>query len=99
MGTHPIFESDFDCLTECQNKSQLLHFSQSNHQKNANRRFLMKSQRKLLVLIRENRQLCQKRKLMSSKKNQKFPTLKWTRNISRNLISLIRFAYLDILKW
>merc|ERR1711892_141493 len=23
MGTHPIFESDFDCLTECQNPAHL----------------------------------------------------------------------------
>merc|ERR1711868_28682 len=23
MGTHPIFESDFDCLTECSNWSKL----------------------------------------------------------------------------
>merc|ERR1712176_1013192 len=23
MGTHPIFESDFDCLTECQSKSHV----------------------------------------------------------------------------
>jgi len=22
MGTHPIFESDFDCLTECQKRKQ-----------------------------------------------------------------------------
>jgi len=24
MGTHPIFESDFDCLTECRESSQIL---------------------------------------------------------------------------
>merc|ERR1712176_1535046 len=29
MGTHPIFESDFDCLTECQN--QLLTGSRMNY--------------------------------------------------------------------
>merc|ERR1711868_57396 len=23
MGTHPIFESDFDCLTECQNRKMI----------------------------------------------------------------------------
>merc|ERR1712037_348077 len=29
MGTHPIFESDFDCLTECRSKYKLLREKKS----------------------------------------------------------------------
>jgi len=28
MGTHPIFESDFDCLTDCRDHSSNLRLSQ-----------------------------------------------------------------------
>jgi len=27
MGTHPIFESDFDCLTDCQNWKKMAKLS------------------------------------------------------------------------
>merc|ERR1712212_1075577 len=32
MGTHPIFESDFDCLTECLEELSGCHFSGGHHQ-------------------------------------------------------------------
>jgi len=30
MGTHPIFESDFDCLTECRNKVRVKKEGEQN---------------------------------------------------------------------
>merc|ERR1711962_983864 len=60
MGTHPIFESDFDCLTEynkiChqQNLKQLLkklkHF-QKNHPMKKNLKFMLFLSKQLLVTV------------------------------------------------
>merc|ERR1712048_1049715 len=39
MGTHPIFESDFDCLTEWRQKSRQLWRKRFKLRKNAARKF------------------------------------------------------------
>jgi len=34
MGTHPIFESDFDCLTECKNGRSNREVLEALHEEN-----------------------------------------------------------------
>merc|ERR1712098_662857 len=52
MGTHPIFESDFDCLTECTYVAGM-----DPEQKERNNKAVRKSRAKKNKLLKEQRQI------------------------------------------
>merc|ERR1711935_655141 len=53
MGTHPIFESDFDCLTECVEKEEEMSSCQSDHDSDSDLELSVYAQAALAAFLAE----------------------------------------------